>query len=387
MHGVVGCFELGQAWQLPERLSECEESIRPDQGNKLPSHEWNDVGSVLRDKMRVLANLLRASKHCVVYSGAGISRTAGIPDYASHPLLSAIKSKHKLHSNLEAHPTFAHFVVAELMRRGLVKEWVQQNHDGLPQKAGVPQHLVNEIHGAWFDPSNPVVQFSGNLRSDLFDRMLATEKKADLCLCVGTSLSGMNADRIATTPAKKFVRAVASPNGRSAVEHIMQGLPAPAKPTPLGTVLINLQMTPLDDSCTVRAWGTIDLALQMLAEELALGAFPTAALPAPAVDEFDVPYSPADGRLVDTGETMTWSLKKGAHVRVTCEDACNHGAPGVVMGRDGEGNWLVDLDEVKRTASGRPFTNRTVRRVLGRWWPEAAKAGQVPQLPIVNTNI
>ena len=28
---------------------------------------------------------------------------------------------------------------------------VQQNHDGLPQKAGVQQELMNEIHGSWFD--------------------------------------------------------------------------------------------------------------------------------------------------------------------------------------------------------------------------------------------
>jgi hypothetical protein len=28
------------------------------------------------------------------------------------------------------------------------------------------------------------------------------EKKADLCFCLGTSLSGMNADRMAHTPAK-----------------------------------------------------------------------------------------------------------------------------------------------------------------------------------------
>ena len=27
--------------------------------------------------------------------------------------------------------------------------WVQQNHDGLPQKAGFPQWLLNEIHGSW----------------------------------------------------------------------------------------------------------------------------------------------------------------------------------------------------------------------------------------------
>jgi hypothetical protein len=37
---------------------------------------------------------------------------------------------------------------------------------------------------------------SGQLRSDLFADLLAWEDLADLCLAVGTSLSGMNADRL-----------------------------------------------------------------------------------------------------------------------------------------------------------------------------------------------
>lgn len=88
----------------------------------------------------------------------------------------------------------------------------------LPQKAGFPQEKMNEIHGAWFDPSNPVVQFDESLRSDLFQWMVEWEKKADLCLCLGTSLSGMNADRMVATPGQKSLRGKA-----------------------LGSVIINLQ--------------------------------------------------------------------------------------------------------------------------------------------------
>lgn len=36
--------------------------------------------------------------------------------------------------------------------------------------------------------------------------MAEWEKKADLCLCLGTSLSGMNADRMAKSPAKRFMK-------------------------------------------------------------------------------------------------------------------------------------------------------------------------------------
>jgi hypothetical protein len=53
----------------------------------------------------------------------------------------------------------------------MLQGWVQQNHDGLPQKAGYRQEDINEIHGSWFDPSNPVVKYSGSLRDDLYQHM------------------------------------------------------------------------------------------------------------------------------------------------------------------------------------------------------------------------
>merc|ERR1719240_1276325 len=87
-------------------------------------------------------------------------------------------------------PTLAHCVMAELNRVDLLHGWVQQNHDGLPQKAGYRQEDINEIHGSWYDPSNPVVLYSGSLRGDLFKDMKRWADTADLVLVLGTSLSG-----------------------------------------------------------------------------------------------------------------------------------------------------------------------------------------------------
>ena len=77
--------------------------------------------------------------------------------------------------------------------------WVQQNHDGLPQKAGVAQEIMNELHGSWFDPANPVVHFGGELRPDLFEALLRADGAADLVLALGTSLcdTPSTADRLA----------------------------------------------------------------------------------------------------------------------------------------------------------------------------------------------
>merc|ERR1711977_738063 len=116
---------------------------------------------------------------------------------------------------------------------------VQQNHDGLPQKAGFPQENINEIHGSWFDPSNPVVLYSGSLKSDSYPWMRHDADTADLVIVVGTSLGGLNADQLAIKTAR---RSTAS-NGA------------------LGTVMINLQQTEQDGKASLRMFGTTDTVL------------------------------------------------------------------------------------------------------------------------------
>merc|ERR1711871_1615293 len=96
-----------------------------------------------------------------------------------------------------AKPTQAHHVLVALHDGGYLKRWFQQNHDGLPQKAGLDPTAINEIHGAWYDPTNPVVPMNASLRRDLMDDLHHWKEKTDLCLAIGTSLSGMNADRLA----------------------------------------------------------------------------------------------------------------------------------------------------------------------------------------------
>lgn len=108
---------------------------------------------------------------------------------------------------MAAQPTLAHRVLVGLHRAKLLNYWVQQNHDGLPQKAGLPQECINGIHGALYDPSNPVIPMSGSLREDLFSDFLSWCEKADLCLALGTSLSGMNCDRIVEESAKSLAEA------------------------------------------------------------------------------------------------------------------------------------------------------------------------------------
>jgi NAD-dependent SIR2 family protein deacetylase len=66
-------------------------------------------------------------------------------------------------NRLNAQPTMAHYVLVGMEKKKYVKHWLQQNHDGLAQKAGFPLTKLNEIHGSWFDKKNPVVLMDDTL--------------------------------------------------------------------------------------------------------------------------------------------------------------------------------------------------------------------------------
>jgi len=346
-HGLKG----EKKWKKPNKVASSEDANRADQGNTIKANEYLDDKAVLEEKMEIVANLVRQSKFTCAYTGAGLSKASGIPDYASKAKDSVVKAP-KLKSSLDAQPTYSHCVLTAMERVGFLHHYVQQNHDGLPQKSGFPQQKINEIHGAWFDPSNPVVQFSGSLRGDLFDWMAEAEQVVDLCLCLGTSLSGMNADRMASTPAKKSLK-------------------SPAKA--LGTVVINIQQTPLDSCSVIRVWAKLDDAFQILANKLGLVDIHPITTTLPPDDVYEVPYNETGWK--DDSVMMTLDLRDLAQITIPIEGAMNANAKGEVFGKR-NGHYSLNIEEKGGKA----------RRLLGSWWISGALEGTIPRLPIVNVN-
>ena len=43
--------------------------------------EFEEPQDSFLSKVKAIANIIRGAKHCVVYSGAGISTSGGIPDF------------------------------------------------------------------------------------------------------------------------------------------------------------------------------------------------------------------------------------------------------------------------------------------------------------------
>ena len=115
-----------------------------------------------------LVNLLQRSKNTVVVTGAGISTEAGIPDFRGKNGIYRKLGENKVMNMVNisffrkcpeqfyefyrkyfmfppVQPSKAHFVLADMEKKGLIKSIVTQNIDNLHQKAG--SQRVIAIHG------------------------------------------------------------------------------------------------------------------------------------------------------------------------------------------------------------------------------------------------
>ena len=156
-------------------------------------------------------------------------------------------------------PTLAHRVLAAMDKRGHVHHWLQQNHDGLAQKAGFPTDKLNEIHGSWFDRHNPVLAMDQALRPDLFAWMTDCSDRADLVIAMGTSLCGMTSDMCVSRCAARYggggTATAAAADGRGRGQ---------------GVVIIGLQRTAMDNVASLRFFAKIDDVMSLVAKRLRL---------------------------------------------------------------------------------------------------------------------
>merc|ERR1711959_839130 len=77
-------------WTFPKMITECDAEARPGYSSR-KAHEYVDEENVLKEKVKVLAQMILASREFLVYTGAGISTSSGIDDYASIGANSYIK--------------------------------------------------------------------------------------------------------------------------------------------------------------------------------------------------------------------------------------------------------------------------------------------------------
>jgi len=246
--------------------------------------EFYDDEDTLSTKVEQLAAFVRDSQHFAVYTGAGISTSAGIPDFRGPDGVWTLRAKGQVPSGRggwnNARPTLCHMALVQLQNIKKLHCLVSQNCDGLHLKSGISPTTICELHGntnveacsvcgkvyyrafrvrttqnaqrvtgrRCSSCKNPLryttVAFGQSMPDLCLQKAEQLSRQSDLSLCMGTS---MRVSPACDLPL--FGR-------KSNKNHKL--------------VIINLQKTPYDSSCALRIFAKVDTVMTMLMKHLNL---------------------------------------------------------------------------------------------------------------------
>mmetsp|Transcript_37356 Transcript_37356/g.105395 ORF Transcript_37356/g.105395 Transcript_37356/m.105395 type:complete len:475 (-) Transcript_37356:369-1793(-) len=256
-------------------------SYRSDLGGQVGAQEFFDSPEELSRKTDELARLIKEAKKVVVFTGAGISTSCGIPDFRGPngiwTLQRAKKPLPKLKTSFTfAKPSLTHMALVALHRAGKLSYICSQNVDSLHVRSGIPRECLAELHGNSFSERCPkcsreyirdfemdTVGFkrtgrscvsagcNGRLKDHILDwenalpedELQASEQHAadaDLAICLGTSLQIVPACNIPIETVKS--------GGK--------------------LVIVNLQKTPKDKKASLLIRGRSDEVMKAVMEQL-----------------------------------------------------------------------------------------------------------------------
>jgi len=116
--------------------------------------QYYDSSSSLLSKVKSVAELIRNAKHLVVFTGAGISTSANIPDYRGPQGIWTLRDKGIEPTSIPdfqlTQPTLGHLILTKMCEMELIKFLVSTNIDNLHIRAGFPEDKISELHGNTF---------------------------------------------------------------------------------------------------------------------------------------------------------------------------------------------------------------------------------------------
>jgi len=250
--------------------------------------ELYDADDVLAEKVDALAEMVRSSRHFVAFTGAGISTSAGIPDFRGPDGKWTREAKGmeplKGVSIVDAFPTQTHMAFVELYNRGVLKYLISQNCDGLHRRSGLPASAISELHGnCWVE----ICEDCGQQHFRDFKCMRIVREggvkcptdhfTGRFCSCGGRLLNS-TIDFGQDLPHKPLERA--EQHSRQADLHLACGSSlrvTPACDQPKNTskkggklVIVNLQKTPLTAMADMQIYAKTDTVMEMLMDRLTL---------------------------------------------------------------------------------------------------------------------
>jgi len=251
-------------------------------------NEIEEDSDSLSLKAKTIAELLKSSNHAIAFTGAGISTSAGIPDFRGPEGVWTLKAegrerKGPTTSTIKAVPTLTHMAILKLLDEGYIKFLVSQNTDGLHRRSGVTPDKIAELHGnsnlekcrkcsaqylrdyitrsttkdhktgrycnkCGEELYDSIINFGESLPSRELNLAFEHGEKADFCLTLGSSLTVAPAASVPKKVGKKNYRGDKS-------KHL---------------VICNLQKTPLDSYSDIRVHSKTDNLMELVMKELNL---------------------------------------------------------------------------------------------------------------------
>ena len=125
LSGIVSSNEVVEALnelkKVPYTLTK-EEILAQYDKEKL---EYIEPNTTLLPKIKEIAKLLKESKHCIVFTGAGVSTSANIPDFRGpQGVWTKEHKKEKINYDIDINdlkPTYCHYALTELARKTYIK--------------------------------------------------------------------------------------------------------------------------------------------------------------------------------------------------------------------------------------------------------------------------
>lgn len=237
-------------------------------------------------KAAQLADMIKQAKRAIVFTGAGVSTSTGIPDFRGPEGIWTLKAKgdeQVLSARLatstamtKAVPSRTHMVLQAMLSKGLICHIISQNIDGLHRKSGVKKEQLSELHGN----SNLEIcrKCHCEYLRDFEVKGGPTHETGRRCTACGGALYDTIIHFNEQLPIMDLDTAFS--HAASAHLHIVLGSSLTVRPAcdmPKEThnrggkvVIVNLQRTPLDDIADLRIHAESDALLDRVATLLGL---------------------------------------------------------------------------------------------------------------------